>query len=360
VAGKAPKVLLKPVSSTEKIIAHKETKTSVSVETGDFIGDVRVDNMNFARAAVTLIDPAYGKCRIKARIHMTMADPIGEVKDIVMPLKRARKDGLKVGEMCHSQKITKYHPFHTWKIGSIIRNVKCIFSTIRDGVMYLELTNRSQCDTSVVNKGLIQPDPSPLFVESTSDLKPGMMVRCIITNISKSNKGVWVQICPGIIGFLSGLDLSDDVRVLNDLSNYFKIGGRVDAWVISNKLESSDQEKDVIRLSLRGSSGNSDMSLPCKPSRGDLTVGRINRLAFVQRPPALMLELPGGYIGRVDVTELDDIEKWANMPLGRSSTSEKSASKSVDNVENSNLGHREISRKEPLCDTFDDDDSDGR
>ena len=35
----------------------------------------KVDNINFACAAVTIIDDKLHGCQIRARIHMTMADP---------------------------------------------------------------------------------------------------------------------------------------------------------------------------------------------------------------------------------------------------------------------------------------------
>ena len=36
-----------------------------------------------------------------------------------------------------------------------------------------------------------------------------------------------------------------------------------------------------------------------------------------QHAPALMLELRGGYEARCDITELDEMDEWENMPLGR-------------------------------------------
>ena len=318
VAGKAPKILLKEVSSTKKM-KTRALEHSVSVNPGDFVGDVRVENLNFARATVTLTDPNFSHSRIKARIHVTMADPLRAVKDIFMPLKRARNDDVNGEDVSESQKITKHHPFYTWKVGSVIRNVKCVFVDVRVDVTYLELTNRSESEIRDLSKNPTLLHPSPLFVENPTDLKPGLKVSCVITNVSKLNRGLWVQICPGVIGFISGLDISDDVKVLNGLSSYFKIGGRINCWVVSHKFEGPDKGKDVVRLSIRECIINPDGSIgkQHKPTHGDLVVGRINRSAYIQRPPAIMLELQGGFFGRCDITELEDMDDWVNMPLGR-------------------------------------------
>lgn len=322
VAGKTPKILLKEASPPERksFPDGAAVQCPVLINVGDIVGDVRVDDMNFARAAVTLLDPKFSRNRIKARIHVTMADPLKKGTDIHMPLTRAKKDRVQSDDASDSLKITKYHPFYTWKEGCLIRNVQCVYVSIRDGVVYLELTNRSHDERLSLGKDGCQLNPSHLFVENPSDLKPGLKVSCIITNVSKMNRGIWVQICPGVTGFIPGLDVSDDVKVLNALSKYFMIGGRMNCWVVSHKVDSFDKAKEAVRLSVLDYSFNFDESGKQKknhPAIGTIVIGRVNRSAYIQRPPALMLELQGGMMGRCDITELKDYDEWSNMPLGR-------------------------------------------
>jgi hypothetical protein len=67
-----------------------------------------------------------------------------------------------------------------------------------------------------------------------------------------------------------------------------------------------------------------------KPIRGDLVVGRIKFSISCHRPPALMLELRRGVIGRCCITELDEVDDWINMPLGRMKVTSDDQSKEPD------------------------------
>jgi exosome complex RNA-binding protein Csl4 len=318
--GKAPKILLKRVTSTTKGSKSIDLSTpslADEIHPGDEMGDVRVDSINFARANVVFLDKKYQSSRVRARIHVTMADPVSGTA-YQMPLKREQVKK-SAPEADQNDKITQYHPFYSWKVGSIIQNIKCVAVHVREGVTYLELTNRSDDDSS---------SSIPLFVEDPNVLKEGDTVSGIITAVSKRNQGVWVQICAGCTGFIPGLELSRDVDILNNLQKYFKLGGRLQCRVLPHKVEKG-QFTQVVRLSLL-SSDNGFMAK--KPARGDIVVGRVNRNMKQIHSPALMIEFHGGFCGRCDITELEENDDWENMPLGRSYPIDSEGA-TVDDVE---------------------------
>lgn len=311
VSGKAPKILLKqinsvPTETAKKVQKQKSTKNSDIVLPGDVIEQVKVDNVNFARATVTILDEKFKEARIKARIHMTMAKPL-KGKTLKMPILKSSSSEAK-----EDGKITEYHPFSTWEVGSIVKNVKCVAINVKDGITHVELTNRENSSKEQEN------ETAPIFVSEPSSIKIGSSVSGIITSIAKQNKGVWIQICPGVNGFIPGLELTSDIKILNNLGNFFKVGGQVTCRVIEDKNDSG-QFKQGVRLSLLRvvDQKNTDTKKFKKPVRGDLVIGRINRFMREVRAPSLMIELPGGFLGRCDITELEEVDDWENMPLGQ-------------------------------------------
>lgn len=314
--NKAPKILLKKVSSVHKAGKKKAKRTSdvdiiaSRIKLGDSMGDIRVDSLNFARAAVALLDKKFQDARVKARVHVTMAASLDINEELSMPIKSESEDASDDG-VNNVEKITKYHPFYSWKVGSIIKSTKCVSIDVRDGVTYIELTNRDVMDNDE------NENPPALFVEEASHLKEGSLVSGVITSISKQNKGIWVQICPGITGFVPGLELSTNVKVLNDMGKYFKNGARINCRIINNA--ERGQFKKIVRLSVLQYSTDVESPLKpyLKPKRSALVVGRVNRVAKEQRAPSLMIELPGGHLARCDITELEEQDEWGNMPLGR-------------------------------------------
>lgn len=314
-SGKAPKILLKQVNAVSKgqttTKSEKKSKNNADIILpGHVIKKVKVDDVNFARATVTILDEMFSEAKLKARIHVTMANPL-EGKSLSLPIKKINKDEDTEMSGENKEKITEYHPFFTWKKDSIIENVHCVSIDVKDGVTHVELTNRAEENKESGNS-------APLFVSEPSHIKEGSLVRGIITSIAKQNKGLWVQLCPGVNGFVPGLELSNDINVLNDLGIFFKVGGQITCCVTKDKKDKS-QFKQGVRLSLLGvnqkKTGENRFK---KPVRGDLVVGRVNRFIKEHRAPALMVELPGGFLGRCDITELEEIDDWENMPLGRS------------------------------------------
>ncbi len=321
---KAPKILLKRVHSLPQEKSKKKKKKDILIaniiKTDDVIGDVKIENINFARAAVTLLNKKFEGANVKARIHMTMAKPV-RGSYLKMPI-NTEDDGNDENDedSANDEKITKYHPFSTWQVGGIIKDVRCVAIDVRQGLSYLELTNRDD------EKNRSSNDYTPLFFENPSLLTTGTAVTGLITSIAKQNKGLWLQICPGINGFIPGLELSDDVEVLNNLKKYFKVGGRVSCCVAEadNKSDNSRFKHDGVRLSVLGIEKNIPQKEKFKkPVRGDLVLGRVNRFIKEHHAPALMIQLPGGYLGRCDITELEEPDDWDNMPLGRSDLFDK-------------------------------------
>jgi ribosomal protein S1 len=315
--GKAPKILLKQVNASKKSKIQKGKEISANrivdfVKPGDIVGDVKIDDINFARATVTILDEKFADSNVKARIHMTMANSLAE-DDLKMPLTRMVKDDLE--DSGKSEKITKFHPFCSWEVGKVKTGVICVAIDVRDGITYLELANRNV-------------ESKRLFFEEPRQLSVGTKVSGVITAIAKQNKGLWTQICPGITGFVPGLELSDNVEILNNLSGYFKVGGRVDCCVVRDTKQKG-QFKEGVRLSILAMARSNEKTR--KPLRGDSMVGRVNRFITQQRAPSLMIELSGGYLGRCDITELEENDDWENMPLGRLNTKE-SGDKSQDDA----------------------------
>lgn len=308
-SGHAPKILLKRVKSPKKqikIIPPKSNNLLVEkIKPGDDLGDVKVESINFARAAVTLMDKRFEGYAVKARVHVTMAEPVTGCSNSMPVLINSDDEDPDFVE--EREKISGYHPFHSWTVGGIIKDTKCVAIDVRDGISYIELTNRAEATGD---------DDIPTFVEDPRSLKTGSIVSAVITAVSKKNQGIWVQICPGCTGFIPGLELTRDVDMLNNMSRYFRVGGRIKCTVLPNQATDGPFKK-IVRLSAL------DSDKKTKPARGDIMIGRVNRNIKQTNAPSLMIELSEGYIGRCDITELEEVDDWENMPLGKVSNEEE-------------------------------------
>ncbi|KAL7495613.1 hypothetical protein ACHAWT_009608 [Skeletonema menzelii] len=318
ITSSPPKILLKKVTESEAYKSKKRTSSKNNsvdeIQVGDVVGDVKVVDINFARAKVYIVGNDSSKLR--ARIHVTMANSL----ETTMKLSKKEK------QFKEEHKIGKSHPFYNWKVGDIIPGVRCVSTDTRDGIAYVELANR-------VESGL------PAVVTEPSHLPPGSILSAIVTSASKSstNHGLWVQVCPGVSGFIPALEVSEDPDVLNDLAIKFKVGSRITCCVMEqtghNKLpvshnlqkddhDSSKDEHKALFLSVLlvpgEESDKKDSGFkPTKPQRSDIVIGRVNKKSIMQGPPSLMLSLRGGFIGRCCITELTDENEWTNMPFGR-------------------------------------------
>ena len=318
ITSSPPKILLKKVTESEAYKSKKRTSSKNNsvdeIQVGDVVGDVKVVDINFARAKVYIVGNDSSKLR--ARIHVTMANSL----ETTMKLSKKEK------QFKEEHKIGKSHPFYNWKVGDIIPGVRCVSTDTRDGIAYVELANR-------VESGL------PAVVTEPSHLPPGSILSAIVTSASKSstNHGLWVQVCPGVSGFIPALEVSEDPDVLNDLAIKYKVGSRITCCVMEqtghNKLpvihnlqkddhDSSKDEHKALFLSVllvpgEESDKRDSGFKPTKPQRSDIVIGRVNKKSIMQGPPSLMLSLRGGFIGRCCITELTDENEWTNMPFGR-------------------------------------------
>eukprot|EP00560_Eucampia_antarctica_P009287 CAMPEP_0197827370 /NCGR_PEP_ID=MMETSP1437-20131217/4159_1 /TAXON_ID=49252 ORGANISM="Eucampia antarctica, Strain CCMP1452" /NCGR_SAMPLE_ID=MMETSP1437 /ASSEMBLY_ACC=CAM_ASM_001096 /LENGTH=2087 /DNA_ID=CAMNT_0043428183 /DNA_START=30 /DNA_END=6293 /DNA_ORIENTATION=+ len=372
--GKSPKILLKQISKSSK--AGRNTTKKLSIKPGDMVGDVKLEDINFARVKVTPLQKKFSGSVVRARIHITMAEPTPTSKSgqTLMPLSKGSKDKSSSTEGNDSnhhekEKITYYHPFHTWKIGGIIKDTFCASVDERDGIYYLELTNRKPTTS---NNDLNTDASSPLFVEKASKLQPGTLVTGVITSISAQNKGIWIQVCPGVSGFISGLELSKDATILNNMSKYYKVGGRICCCVME-KQKSNNKKKyasdTCVQLSAllyqeknKSESSSGFNFKVTKPLRGDLHIARVNRFIKSHHAPSLMLDLRGNFQCRCDITELDEVGDWVNMPLGREILANVGIEKETGPSSRDNSGQKNIIVTDEEQDTAeelkDDDDSD--
>jgi predicted RNA-binding protein with RPS1 domain len=318
ITSSPPKILLKKVTESEASKPKKRTSSKSNsvdqIQVGDVVGDVKVVDINFARAKVYIVGNDSSKLR--ARIHVTMANPLETTAKLSKKEKQFKEE----------HKIGKSHPFYNWKVGDVIPGVRCVSTDTRDGIAYVELANR-------VESGL------PAVVTEPSHLPPGSILSAIVTSVSKSssNHGLWVQVCPGVSGFIPALEVSEDPDVLNDLATKFKVGSRITCCVmeqtghnklpISHNLQKDDHDstKDdhkalflsVLLVPGEDSDNKESGFKPTKPQRADIVVGRINKKSVMQGPPSLMMSLRGGFIGRCCITELTDENEWTNKPVGR-------------------------------------------
>lgn len=318
ITSSPPKILLKKVTESEASKSKKRSSSKNSsvdeLQVGDVVGDVKVVDINFARAKVYIV--GNDSTKLRARIHVTMAKSL----DVTTKLSKKEK------QFKEEHKIGKSHPFYNWKVGDVIPGVSCVSTDTRDGIAYVELANR-------VESGL------PAVVTEPSHLPPGSILSAIVTSASKSssNHGLWVQVCPGVSGFIPALEVSEDPDVLNDLASKYKVGSRITCCVMEqtghNKLpvsrnvpkddhDSTKSEHKALFLSVllvpgEDADKKSSGFKPTKPHRSEIVIGRISKKSIMQGPPSLMFSLRGGFIGRCCITELTDENEWMNMPFGR-------------------------------------------
>uniref|UniRef100_A0A7S4MZ58 S1 motif domain-containing protein n=1 Tax=Odontella aurita TaxID=265563 RepID=A0A7S4MZ58_9STRA len=288
----------------------KAKEDRVRVKPGDVVGNVRVTKVGLSGANVELLDDKYnaaGAGEMRARIHMTMARPLqsSKVAGALMPLKKPKKDAAAKD----TPEMTPYHPLHGWKEGDVIKGARCVGSKRESGgPLLLELTNIPAGDHSGVG-------PIP---------KAGAEMTATITSVCPRNRGVWVQVRPGVPGFLPALELTENVDVLNDLGSYCKAGGRIECSVVgvpsSKEGKGGDDDEDDKNTNKGGLLKLSALARKDpkrnKPEQGTIVVGRIARNIKCVHSPALMLELRGGVRARCDITELTEVDDWVNMPLG--------------------------------------------
>ena len=357
-----PKILLKKV--TEGDIAKKKRKKEGKskkadekggdgqIHVGQVVGDVKVVDINFARAKVYLLDHKGSSTKIRARIHVTMAS--GNVPGKKIKLSKKEK------QFKEEHKIGKSHPFYSWKTGDVITNACCVAMDDRDGMSYVELADLPEQRP----QGTGQFSALPAIVRDPS---PGSILSAIVTSVSStpSHQGLWVQVCPGVTGFVPALELSNDPDALNEMSSHYKVGTRITCCVMEKENPTSKEfpsrrnrhhqlklddghddatsDHQALELSVllvpKEDNGDKDDNTdkrkqrqffkPTKPHRGDLVVGRIHTKSRPIGSPSLMLNLRGNFVGRCCITELVDVDSWENMPLGNAHAAAAASSSKV-------------------------------
>jgi len=303
-------------ASPPRIILRKSTTNSglaeINIAKGDIIGDVVVESVNFYRANVTFIDKKFQhKSRVRtlrARLHVTMIDKekINTERNVDVERENHGKD----------RKPTESNPLYGVTKGAIIRDTICVSVDRKDGILYVELTNRVAFDFTT--NGIKLKKALPPVVDKLEDLPLDEGIPCIVKEVLQHNWGLKVLVCPGFSANISGLELSDDIDVLNNLSLHYKIGQHLTCKVIKNMQPFYKKQNKQSRNNLYGLS-----ALPTtKPKVNDVIIAKVNRKIPSIQAPSLMLDCRQGRVARCCITELAESEEWVNMPLGRQEKNE--------------------------------------
>lgn len=285
---------------------------------GDIIVEAEIESLDFYNATVKVLDKKWADYEIIARVHCAMADSkVYEGAESVTKTKYSKPVS-----------INKYHPFHGWSIGQKLTNLTVASAGMSRGTCYVELTDRTDNLTGQLKV--------PPILSRKEQVPSGSRVAGVVKQIDQMNRGVHVVLGPKLSGFIPGVECSNDLDILNNLSKHFPVGARLHCTVLdklrwrkltaqgSNSFSSKEGDLDydpqTVFLSVL-CDGN--ICNQTKPLRNDLVVGRIQRSMKSVNGPALMMELRGGYVGRCCITELEEPDEWFNMPLGHDNHGEK-------------------------------------
>ncbi|KAL7575713.1 hypothetical protein ACA910_011527 [Epithemia clementina (nom. ined.)] len=302
---------------------------------GDVIETVEVEKITFHHVRVKVLDPKFAKHDgrpLRAYIHCTTATSIMSLEESPASAIHIGKKQSSKGNDDHvpddnddeddgdenSARETwhKDHPFRDWNRGATISNLKvnCIVEEKDDTVTPKKVSVK-------VFLGPATPkDPRASADFATTE--NGTLVRGIISLVSKSGAGLWVDLSPSWSGFIPALEASEQFNIVQDLASSFKPGQRISAYVLGRRMNKARKNKgqndmNVLLLSLI-TSGKDQSNVVSKSKKGSLMVGRVNRrkILFEEAAPTLVLDLPGGNMGRCCITELADPDEWVNFPLG--------------------------------------------
>jgi ribosomal protein S1 len=319
-----PKILLAAVRSRSESEEAQGDKESIPppLKIGDQIQEAEIEHLDFYRARVKLLDNDLSENkRIDARIHCTMM----ERQELGLLLKKPLTSSPK-------QEITEVHPFHKLKVGTKLEQLRVVSVEARGKSWCVELTNKKKDQNE---------DESPILT-SASQLTPGTTVSGIVTSMAKHG-GLWIQLSPRVSAHVPALELSEELDIVRHPEKHFPIGSRLGGVVMDKSVREKHRSK--YQSSRSGSDkpethtmfvspllSKQEKKNVLKPLRGDLIIGRIDRRLTVSSPPALMLELRGGFVGRCCVTELEEVDDWTNMPLGHPQKSATGTSNGTDHA----------------------------
>ena len=280
-----PRILLKPLIATNKPGSPAKGKKKQSFQVGEVIDEAIISNLGFHRAilhvpskdAHVTLHCTMKKCSVKLQAEVNMKT----------------KSSAANGPM-----ITSDHPFYKLKQGKALKNLT-VFSvgSGKEGNIVQVTDLASDEDAYKI----------ALQVEKKSRVEPGTAVSGIVTGVAKHGKGVYVALSPKISGFIPALELSADIKLLNNLDQALVLGQRLKCHIVD---QPNKKDNDGYMLSHL----ESEIS---KPVTGDVVVGRVNSKMRQILPPSLMINFRGGHSGRCCITELEEPDEWENMPLGR-------------------------------------------
>ncbi len=305
------RIMLQPINGTSK------EQRELPFKVGDKIAKAQVKGMQFLEATIEVLDEgATNHDNVKIRIHASMK----EAKNAKLQLRKVP---------AQKNHFVKGHPFFGMKTNDILTNLTVVCVEQQKGKVIVQVTDRK------IMSGENSSIP-PTFVASRSQLKAGMTVKVVVSDIREKNKGLQVMVSPKVKAYIPGLELSTDIDVLNQIASYVPRGGRLtcvvmdDAQWHENRAKSPFASRSQKSWSERKSTPDDKRLLflsviavaePTlameKPSRNDVIIGRINRQLPQYQAPSLMLVLRGGFVARCCITEMAESDDWENMPLGR-------------------------------------------
>eukprot|EP00980_Cylindrotheca_fusiformis_P000877 scaffold232_cov91-Cylindrotheca_fusiformis.AAC.2 len=301
------KMHLEPINAPSAV--ERESQFPFPLDIGDKV-EARIEKIDFFAITLHILDENLGPDKAHVTLHCTLKDsPSKKVKCHKKPVSQDR------------HKIRKSHPFYGLKPGQTLSDLTIVYAKWRHGKFQVYLTDRS----------VEKPEGSvaPTFVSNNSELVPGMETVVVVTGVAPKNKGVYVEASPTVKGFIPGIELSKDLKILNDIESHVAVGSKITCCVMDetqwneNRAKNMNQsnEKKIVHdertnhmFSVLAFEGDSKV---VKPVRGDLTIGRIQRGLKQALSPSLMLALRGGFVGRCCITELEEHDEWENMPIGR-------------------------------------------
>ncbi|KAJ0394724.1 hypothetical protein P43SY_004004 [Pythium insidiosum] len=129
-------------------------------------------------------------------------------------------------------------------------------------------------------------------------LVPGTALSGVV--VEHESDGVLVRLSHRVVAFVSAVELSSDVAVLQAYRKHFAVGRRVHGWVIR-----VDAEKKHVELSLRRATAEA-------PAVGAVVPALVTSKVSVLKAPAVMVQLGAHTFARADVTELLPRDRWAS------------------------------------------------
>ena len=371
---KPQRILLENVSGgiSSNTKAKKE-ELPLPFTPGDIIPKAKVTDVEFFKASVKFPELESSSETIHASIHCSMKESAYKT------VKSRKRNNIVVGGnvgIKEQQVISTGHPFYGLKIGHKFANLSVV-SVNRHGrgkgIVHVQLADRSMGEETN------DESAAPTIVEERSELKPGMITSGIVTGVAPKNKGLFIQVSPFVKGFIPGLELSRDLAVLNNMSAQSLVGMRLKCRVMDDqqwhairakcpfasqhqkslKDRKSEQAKNP-KLFLSVIACEEESASISKPGRGDLVIGKYNKALRSTNAPSMMVSLRGGYLGRCCITELEEIDDWENMPLGRMDEPRKTESNSDDGntKENDQDSMDEDEKNEEESDDDDDEEKD--